>query len=651
MPQPFEADDLCLYERITELSGSPSNDLIACTVKRVDRAANSYRSAIWCYPVEGGDPFQLTAGTSLDNSPNWSPDGQRLAFVSLADEGGPQVFLIDRRGGERRQLTRVKNSVVSLTWAPDGKRMLVTVSVPAKPVSQSGSADVRESGPEIVWRLPYKSDGLGYILDRQVHLFIVDAETGEATQLTHGHFDVRAMNWSPDGRFIVFARTRDDRCAHRTDIWRMDPDGGNARQLSSDVATAQSPHCSPDGHVILFCGNVNEGDGQNRLWAISLDEGVVSMVGDDRIEVVDGSSIRWDADGRGVVLLAARRGIQEVAHITLPDGAYRSIATGHRHAFALTIASGGRLAFAAESPREPNQVFTCSCEGSDETRLSQLNGWWYERPTAKVELCKFDAPDGNGGTEAVEGWVVSPDGTHPPGPLLVDVHGGPASYVLLAYTSHPYWNALVSRGWTILALNAVGSSSHGKAFADRLRGRWGDLDLNQHLAAADDLRRRGKVDGREAISGKSYGGYAAAWAIARTTRFRAAVVGAPMTQIETHYGTSDSGYYADPFEMLSEPFEQPEKYALPSPTRYANKVRTPMLMIQGKDDQRCPIGQAEDYFVRVVRATNTPAEMLLYPGGDHHFYEEGDPSQWVDVMGRIVNWLERWIREPAGGKG
>lgn len=646
MPRQFESEDLCLYERISDLCGCPATDLVACTIERVDRAADTYRSAIWGYPADGGTPRQLTAGTALDNSPNWSPDGKQLAFVSDAEDGSSQVFLVSPDGGERRQLTHLQKHVVSMVWSPDGSRLLVTVVLATDPISLSGPAtQVADGGPEIVWRLPYKSDGLGYVLNQQIHLYVVDAGTGEARQLTSGAFDVRAMAWSPDGKSIAFVRTREERCAHRTDIWRMDADGGNVRQISTDVATAQFPSWSPDGRTIVFSGGAHEGDALIRLWTIDCRTGKVRCIDNDTVDVADGGSVTWDDDSGGVVLIAARRGMQEVGHVSLPDGAYRTIAGGHRQVSALTRISGRRFAFAAESPRDPNQLFACAGDGSGETQLSQLNGWWYERSVPRLELRGFDVPDGNGGTERVEGWLVAPDGRKP-GPLLVDLHGGPASYAMLGYPSHPYWNALVARGWTILALNAVGSGSYGREFSDRLRGRWGDIDLPQHLAAADALHAAGEVDGRLAVAGKSYGGFGAAWAIATTRRFRAAVVSAPVTNPETHYGTSDSGYFADPYDMRGEPFADRQGDTLPSPSRYADQVRTPVMVVNGKEDQRCPLGQAEDFFVRVMRATATPAEMVLYPDGGHHFYENGPPSQRVDVMARIVNWLERWIVEP-----
>jgi dipeptidyl aminopeptidase/acylaminoacyl peptidase len=496
--------------------------------------------------------------------------------------------------------------------------------------------------------LPYKSDGLGYVLDRQIHLFLVDASTGSARQITKGSFDVRAVAWSPDGQRLAFARTRDERCAHRTDIWSIDVDGEDATQMSSHVASASFPKWSPDGRCVVFSGAGNEGDAQIRMWMIDSQEGTVRTVGDDDIDVVDGGSLTWDEDSRGISFIAGRRGLQEIGHVDLSDGRYSTIATGLRHVSALGVTANRRLAFVAESPAKPNQLYVCDSDGGSERCISSLNAWWDDRTSASVTLRGFDVPDGDGNTERVEGWVIRASANGPAGPLLVDIHGGPASHALLAFTSHPYWNVLVSHGWTILALNAVGSSGYGRSFSGRLRGRWGDIDLQQHLAAAEQLRQAGDVDGRMAVIGKSYGGYESAWAVTHGTQFRAAVIAAPITNLETHFGVSDSGYYSDPFDMGGTPLDVHDNYALLSPARYAGKVRTPVLIINGKEDNRCPMAQAEDFFVKVMRFTSTPAELVLYPGADHHFYESGKPSQRADVMSRIVSWLQAWIGTPVG---
>jgi dipeptidyl aminopeptidase/acylaminoacyl peptidase len=219
------------------------------------------------------------------------------------------------------------------------------------------------------------------------------------------------------------------------------------------------------------------------------------------------------------------------------------------------------------------------------------------------------------------------------------VHGGPAAYALLDYDTNVYWQALCSRGWAVLMLNAVGSSSFGAEFCARLSGHWGEYDLPQHQAAISQLQAEGVCSARVAIAGKSYGGYFTAWAVGHCDTFRSAVVMAPVGNIETHYGTSDGGYYADPL-YLGTPGEFPRDRARElSPLQYVESSKTPTLFMQGKDDERCPKCQSEELFVSMFNAGETPAELVLYPGEGHHFLGEGKPACRADAARRIVQWV------------
>jgi dipeptidyl aminopeptidase/acylaminoacyl peptidase len=130
-------------------------------------------------------------------------------------------------------------------------------------------------------------------------------------------------------------------------------------------------------------------------------------------------------------------------------------------------------------------------ERQGERQLTTFNSWWRERVPLRVEYRSFDVPDERGGRENVDGWLVRPEEGKGPMPLLIDVRGGPASYVLLEHNRHMYWPMLVSRGWAVLSLNPVGSSSYGREFSTRLRGHWGEYDLDQHLAAVEALKQEG----------------------------------------------------------------------------------------------------------------------------------------------------------------
>lgn len=650
MTDPFTPDDLQRYREITELHCAASVASAACTVKTVDASADRYRSAIWCCSADGGAPKQLTSGVALDNTPRWSPDGLRMAFLSDQGEDGlRQIYVMPAGGGDARQLSHLPSGIMAIEWSPTGRELLaigiVNVDSEARGKRRTNS-NPDANAPQIAWRLPYKSDGLGFTLGRELHLFVVDAVNEKHRQLTDGPFDVRSAAWSPNGEKIVFTRTREGRTAHRTDVWTIDVDGRNARQLTDQIASVQSPKWSPDGRWIAFSGSKAEGDAQVRLWLFDVRRGVGFPLGGDDIEAASGDALHWAEDSASLLFILVDRGRRRVVRIQIRDGRMTHIVAGDRHILKLA-AIADRIFFTGEGATTPNEVATVTSDGSNETVISNFNEWWRERLPFSAAMRIFDVPDERGGTEQIEGWLLTPADAQGPTPLLVDVHGGPASYVLLAYRSHPWWPVLCSHGWSILALNPVGSSSYGRAFAARLRANWGVADLCQQVGAVKQLQAEGIVDERVAIAGKSYGGYLSAWAIGHSDLFRAAVVLAPVADLESHYGSSDSGYYADPYSLNAEPEDDRARTRELSPVTHIGDAKAPTLFLQGEDDQRCPIAQSEQLFVALMRNSAAPTEMVIYPGGSHHFLESGKPSHRVDAVTRLVDWVEHWVEPPT----
>ncbi|ATG22609.1 peptidase S9 family protein [Ralstonia pickettii] len=640
MTRPFSVDDILHHERITGMAACAAQRVVYC-VESIDAHADAYRSSLWMAGNEDEPPWQLTSGTALDSAPQWAPDARTIAFLSDRDGGPPQIYTIRPHGGEARRLTNLPNGVQTFAWAPDGRSLLAIALAHVDPPDTTHGKRCAE-GVQVITEVPYKLDGVGFTLDKRTHLFTVDAGSGAHRQLTQGRYEVRHATWSADGESLYYTRTREGRMAHRTDIWTLRRDGTDARQLTHEVAIVQDPVPSPDGRRIAFAGSECGGDSQTRLWCLDLGTGRVSGLGSADIEVVSSKSLHWSAASDAVETITARNGLQEVARIDVASGRTETVLSGLRHISAMSRA-GDRLYFVAESIGEPEQLHVWDAGSGEERQLTALNAWWYERSLPEVRYEPFVVNTDAGGEETVWAWVIRSAQPHTPGPLLIDFHGGPASYVLLSFASHPYWNILWSHGWTIVAVNAVGSSSFGRAFSDRLRGRWGELDLPQHLAVADALHASGVHNGMLAAAGKSYGGYLAAWAACTTDRFRAAIVSAPVADLRSHFGTSDSGPYADPYALDGSPWDAPQTYNRLSPVACAPNTVTPMLLLQGMDDERCPRGQAEQLFTALTATDAAPAELVLYPRGGHHFFEDGRPSYRIDAAARTVDWLTKWL--------
>ncbi|WP_431257654.1 prolyl oligopeptidase family serine peptidase [Roseateles chitinivorans] len=680
----FTPDDLFKEQRVEHLDLRPGGDIAVCELKTVERDDDAYQSHLWLLPMDGRPLSRLTFAPGRNIRPRWSPQGERIAFLSDRHGGAAQIYLIDHQGGEARQLTRFASTVVDMAWHPGGRHLAVLCAVNVDPDERASGAQKIDlarplappTSPEVVWRLPYKMDGAGYTLGARLQLVLYDIDSGTTTPLTRGDFDVGQCCWSPDGSRLAIIRNREDeRDSHCKDLWILDLGDKprafpSARRLTNTIATACCPAWSPDGEVIALMGARDGGDPIMRLWQVEVSSGVLRQVGDDDLELV-GNDLFWDARGPLLRAVQAWRGVQRIVAIDMKHGTVTPLvepAAGHVSAMVAREA----MVFAEEGIDHPIEVHRCDLDGSAKRRLTDFNAWWRERLALVTERRRFTVPDGDGGEEEIEGWLlrraqprtsdssaVSVARSEPsaplqpsepleplePAPLLMDVHGGPASYVMLKYASNPYWQVLASQGWTVLALNAVGSASYGRPFSQRLRRNWGRLDLPQYRSALAALRREGLADGRVAIAGSSYGGYFSAYATGNCSDFRAALVNAPVGNLETHYGTSDSGYYADPYSMEGKPETDRELMIELSPMAHISRSRTPTLFLQGKDDERCPKCQSEEMFVK-LRRSGTVSELVLYPQGDHHLLRQGRPSHRIDAHGRIVAWLTRWVEEP-----
>ncbi|MDB5966304.1 MAG: peptidase, partial [Polaromonas sp.] len=619
--KPFSIEDLRLHRKLADISCSPCHDTAVASVKSVDTGNDGYTSHLWLFRPTA-EPEQLTRGPGSDQSPQWSPDGRQIAFLSSRSGGAPQVFVIGLEAGEARQVGQFERGASSLRWDVDGKSLLVTAPVSVDPElrgAAGGPPPTRgESAPEVCWRLPYKSDGVGYLLAREIHLFRVDLASGDSAQLTRGPFSVMAFQPSPDGREIAYSRTREGRFAHCTDLWACGRDGGQPRRLAPQHSTVMQPAWSPDGRWIAFPGAIREGDSESSLWLLDMMSGRVSLLGPPGLEVADPESLLWDTSSQRLTLKRAHRGRHEIVSVKVPGGQLDVHVTGDRQ---FGVFGRGRSCFfyTEDSPVSPGELVVYDIDGGSEREISSLNAWWRERTPLQLQSRTFEVPDGKGGSEPIEGWLLTAKGAEGPMPLLTDVHGGPASYVLLDYETNVYWQQLASSGWAVLMLNAVGSSSFGWEFCERLSGHWGDLDMPQHLAAVKALQNEGLCDARVAIAGKSYGGFFSAWAIGHTDVFRAAVVMAPVGNLETHYGTSDGGYYADPLYIGTSPVFERKRARDLSPLQSIEQAHTPTLFLQGKDDERCPKCQSEELFVSMFRMGQATTELVLYPGEGHGF--------------------------------
>jgi dipeptidyl aminopeptidase/acylaminoacyl peptidase len=227
-------------------------------------------------------------------------------------------------------------------------------------------------------------------------------------------------------------------------------------------------------------------------------------------------------------------------------------------------------------------------------------------------------------------------------PLVLDIHGGPNSAFYDAFNLPQ--QVLATAGFVVLAVNPRGSTTYGNAFTMAVLGDWGGEDYQDLMAAVDAVASRPYVDAtRLGVHGYSYGGFMSSWIIGHTSRFKAAVVGAPCIDLPSMYGTSDIGVSFGEVQWRGTRWGALAQAVERSPLTYAPAVEAPVLLLHGEADLRCPIEQGEQYFVALKRH-GKEVEFVRFPDCSHLFLRAGHPKMREEYLRRMLAWFQRYLQ-------
>ncbi|WP_166353096.1 serine hydrolase [Phytoactinopolyspora limicola] len=628
---------------------SPDGSAIAYVLTTADRAADTNHTALWLVSATGGAPRRLTTGSG-DTAPVWSPDGASIAFLRAAD-GPPQVWLLPVAGGEPAPLTSLPSGAGPPVWSPDGRRIAFTAAVDTLAAADEDEAarQRRANAPIVINRLGYRADGAGLLRGIRQHIHVVDVGTGETRQVTRGDWHAGAPAWSPDGQRLAFsaatAPDADQTGVSAVHIVEVDDAAATPRLVGGEHGMAGPVTWAPSGDELLVVASAEVRSGHLRLFRIPVDGGpTVELTADFDRNVMPGGSgypgglPQYTPDGSTVMFCARDRGCTHVFSVDATGGRPKLVAGGAtRVVSGLSVAAGsGRAAIVVADERSYGQVAVVDLDTGTETALTDYRLDGVDLITAEERV--FTISDG---TE-VHGWLLRDPATVGPGPLLVDVHGGPHNaWSPVPDPAHLYHQLLAAAGWSVLLLNPRGSDGYGEEFYTAAIGGWGTADERDFLEPVDQLVADGVADpDRLALSGYSYGGYMTCWLTGRTDRFAAAVAGGVVSDLATMAGTSDVGPLFIEVELGALPYDDAQRLAQMSPSTNLAQVNTPTLILHGLVDDRCPVGQADLWFA-ALRHRGVPTELVLYPGGSHLFILDGPPSHRLDYSRRIVDWVTR----------
>jgi dipeptidyl aminopeptidase/acylaminoacyl peptidase len=583
----------------------------------------------------------MTYGKKGASAPGWSPDGTWMIFISSRGEGKdtkPQIWVMRSNAGEAWKLTDTKEGVSSYAWAQDGKTIAFTTR---DPLSDEEEAErKRHDDPEI-----YENDF------RSVHIWTVDIDTKDAVQRTkETEMIVRGRpSWSPDGKRLAFQAAptpliRDE----RDDLFILDLESETVERVTTALAAERSPAWSPDGKTIAFVTERNPNPalpdgmplqrvGNATLMLYDVASKKIKDLGSSDFDLSAGTPV-WTADSRRILFSTGARVYRTMFAYDLESKKYVPLTKGKDISFGSTNKDGSRATFLMDSSSEPPEVHVSALDFTSPQKLTDTNPQIKDLALGQTEVITWKSDDGL----EIEGLLLKPAGFQNGRryPLLVVVHGGPTgayvdTFMMSRGDSGQHW---AGQGWAVLYPNPRGSTNYGEKFMRANVLDWGGGDYRDIMTGVDAVVERGIADPEKlAVMGWSYGGYMTCWIVSQTGRFKAAMMGAGLSNLPSMYGTNDIPNYLGAFfnGVLSK--ETYPLYRERSGVTHVDQVTTPLLILHGGNDQRVPVGQPMEFF-RALKDRGKTVELVFYPREGHGLREY---YHRLDRLERQYEWITR----------
>jgi dipeptidyl aminopeptidase/acylaminoacyl peptidase len=622
-----------------DLELSPDGSQVAYALTSVGQKDEHPISSVWIVNSDGSrEPRQFTQGLFEERHPRWSPNGKSIAFLSdRCKRGTLGVHLISVDGGESRPLTCAKMTppILDFAWAPDGSSIAFTCAN-ERPDKSRKENDVKVIGKE-----------LDYARLRQISII-----SGEVRNLVEVGKHVRDFSWSSDGKKIAYVLQQtpeEESESLEVALECMSLEGRNSYHLCSFPSLIGSPVWSADSRSIYFLGPLNQ-QASRQVYAVSSEggeprratpwedscAGALLKSGGDLPAVLE-----WRGVGSRLHLLDNKTHDLKLLIPVSQDEKDLDLS------YPATALKDKEVSFASvkSAATQPWEVWS-GTEGGSSGRdnfqeITNHNSGLKEVSFGNQEPFQWKAPDGL----SLDGFLIWPPGrpSSAPLPTVVFVHGGPyGRYTSGLHLSWGDWGQwLATAGYLVLMINPRGGSGHGEKFAATVKGDVGGHDYEDVMAAVDAAIARGFADPNKlAIGGWSQGGFMTACAVTKTNRFRAAIMGAGISDWETLVATSNvPGFERDLTGRA--PWDEVvagQKIAY-SPIKFARNVKTPVLILHGEKDDRIPLGQAVGFY-RALKENHVETEFVIYPRERHAILER---AHQLDMLSRVRSWCDRWL--------
>jgi len=555
-------------------------------------------------------------------SPTFAADG-RLAFLARK-QGRVSVMLADDAG--ERQIAGLDGIAQTLRFSPDGRRLALLATYGATKEVGATQAGVRQVG-----EIGEKSD--------EQRIAVIELATGAIRALSPAQRYIYEYDWAPDGRALVAtsALGNGDNKWWVATLDAIDAETGAVRQIASPKTQINMPRVSPDGRTVAYIGGL-----MSDFGSIGGDVWTVPLVGGEPVNLTAGAkatvtSLAWPRTGMVATRLASDAaqvvGLAPNGKATVRWSRPASFAAGEGQ---VAISADGRTMATALQDFGHAPALYAGPLGQPR-QITRDNDAAPANAVARSVSWKSDGFD-------VQGWLLAPVGADKSvgkAAMVTIVHGGPASASTPSYIAREGGpGALLAAGYWVFLPNPRGSYGQGEAFTAANRRDFGGGDLRDILAGIDAVEKVAPIDdARLGLTGGSYGGFMSMWANTQTTRFKAIVAGAGLSNWISYYGTNGIDQWMIPFFGRSM-YDDPEAYARVSAITFIRQAKTPTFIYVGERDIEVPPTQSIEYW-HALKKLGVPTSLVIYADEGHSIR---DRDHAADVRQRSVAWLDRFLK-------
>ncbi|MCW3118403.1 MAG: peptidase (acylaminoacyl-peptidase) family [Chitinophagaceae bacterium] len=581
-----------------------------------------------------------------EREPQWSPDGNEIAFFSDAHTPGQaQVYIVSATTANNvnaRPLTQFDGYVSHLKWSADGNYLSVLYVEKASREPSPMAAENRAVGL------------IDSLLNRNVQrIAVINRLTGQTRQVTPPGLYIFEYDWSPDSRKFVYtaALPPGDDNWYIARLYLQSRGGMDSTLLYTPLRQIALPRWSPDGKRIAFIEGLmsDQGGTGGEIFIIPSTGGnILQNLTPNRAATP--SWFTWRSNNN-ILFTEFVGGSVAINTLSTSKAAIKNIWKADE---SIRAGSEEMSLAVAGSRASPTLAFIrVSWNRLPEVWSGNLNNW-YGNLTKLTQVTRLNTGMADNMPKAeniawtnegqkVQGWLLYPDNynANKHYPMLVCVHGGPA-WITTPTWSAPDFNTTVytQLGYFVFFPNPRGSYGQGEAFTLANRRDWGFGDLRDIITGVDSVIAKFPVDNnRIGIFGWSYGGATSMFAVTQTKRFRAAVAGAGAADWLSYYGQNSIDKWMWSYFGTS-PYDDPGAYAKSSAMTYIKNTTTPTLILVGERDGEAPAPQSFQFW-HALKELQVPTQLMVYPGEGHSFEKL---ENRIDVCARTIEWFNTFMK-------